>query len=124
MGGRRGLQPNGQALLSFDPLIGGTNVRSIRRSETCTELASFRESMMVASISGGAEKLKAMNGVVVKALKPIEEKALRKSLPLIYSKMIRDKKPVLIPQKTNHLWIQPITDPTLGLEGRNSVDPD
>ena len=43
---------------------------------------------------------------VVKALKPIEEKALRKSLPLIYSKMIRDNKPVLIPQKTNHLWIQ------------------
>ena len=91
MGGRRGLQSNGQALLSFDPLIGGTDVRSIRRSETCTELASFRESMMVASISGGAETLKAMNGVVVKAL--------RKSLPLIYSKMIRDNKPVLIPQK-------------------------
>ena len=83
MGGRRGLQPDGQALLSFDPLIGDTDVRSIRRSETCTELASFRESMMVASISGGAEKLKAMNGVVVKALKPpIEEKALCKSLPL------------------------------------------
>ena len=62
---------------------------------------------MVASISGGAEKLKAMNGTVVKALKPpIEEKALWKSLPLIYSKMLWDNKPVLIPQKTNHLWIQ------------------
>ena len=39
----------------LDPLIGGTDVRSIRHSKTCTELASFRESMKVASISGGAE---------------------------------------------------------------------
>lgn len=37
---------------------------------------------MVASISGGTEALKAMNGAVVKALRPpIKEKALRKSLP-------------------------------------------
>ena len=48
---------------------------------------------MVASISGGAEALKAMNGAVVKALKPpIKEKALRKSLPLIYSEMLWDNK--------------------------------